>query len=204
MMLLSNSKRSIVGLEGYGLKIVGQKPVPGRRRQSLTMSMDALSACRHGRKIPTARPAVDGVKGARILIVESRYYPDIADALISGAEPRSRGTAPSLERVVVPGAFEIPGRHRAGRRTRYDGFVALGCVIRGETTHYDYVCGESARGLMDLSVQQEAGHRLRHRHREHHGTGQGARRDAIAATRAAMRPMPASPWWRCSRRWRKS
>ena len=61
----------------------------------------------------------------------------------------------------MPGAFEIPGAI-ALAAGRYDGFVALGCVIRGETTHYDYVCGESARGLMDLAGPQEGGDRLRH------------------------------------------
>ena len=103
---------------------------------------------------PTARPAVDGVKGARILIVESRYYDDIADALIAGAEREISKNGALSERVVVPGAFEIPGAI-ALAAGRYDGFVALGCVIRGETTHYDYVCGESARGLMDLVGPQE-------------------------------------------------
>jgi 6,7-dimethyl-8-ribityllumazine synthase len=103
---------------------------------------------------PTARPAVEGVKGARILIVESRYYADIADALISGAEREIKKNGAVLERVVVPGAFEIPGAI-ALAVGRYDGFIALGCVIRGETTHYDYVCGESARGLMDLSVHKK-------------------------------------------------
>ena len=103
---------------------------------------------------PTTRPAVDGVKGARILIVESRYYADIADALISGAEREITRNGAISERVVVPGAFEIPGAI-ALASGRYDGFVALGCVIRGETTHYDYVCGESARGLMDLAVHKK-------------------------------------------------
>ena len=103
---------------------------------------------------PTARPAVAGVKGARILIVESRYYADIADALIFGAEREIKKNGAVAERVVVPGAFEIPGAI-ALAAGRYDGFVALGCVIRGETTHYDYVCGESARGLMDLSVHKK-------------------------------------------------
>lgn len=103
---------------------------------------------------PTARPPVAGVAGARILVVESRYYPEIADALIAGAEREIVRNAAILERVVVPGAFEIPGAI-ALAAGHYDGFVALGCVIRGETSHYDYVCGESARALMDLAVQSK-------------------------------------------------
>jgi 6,7-dimethyl-8-ribityllumazine synthase len=106
---------------------------------------------------PTARPAVAGVKGARILIVASPYYPEIADALIAGAEREIARNGAKAERVYVPGAFEIPGAialaaARKGRK--YDGYIALGCVIRGETTHYDYVCGESARGLMDLTLKE--------------------------------------------------
>jgi len=101
---------------------------------------------------PTVRPAVDGVKGARILIVESRYYPEIADQLISGAEAEIKKAGATSERVVVPGAFEIPGAI-AVAADHYDGFLALGCVIRGETTHYDYVCAESARGLQDLALK---------------------------------------------------
>ena len=107
---------------------------------------------------PTARPAVAGVKGARILIVESRYYADIADALIDGAKREIVKNGAKVDSIVVPGAFEIPGAiaMAAGKKgKRYDGYVALGCVIRGETTHYDYVCGESARGLMDLAVQKK-------------------------------------------------
>lgn len=103
---------------------------------------------------PTVRPAVDGVKGARILIVESHYYAEIADALIAGAEREIARNGAIVDRIVVPGAFEIPGAI-ALAADRYDGFVALGCVIRGETSHYDYVCGESARGLMDLSIQKK-------------------------------------------------
>ncbi len=101
---------------------------------------------------PTARPPVAGVAGARILVVESRYYPEIADALIAGAEREIVRNGAVFERIVVPGAFEIPGAVALAAR-HYDGFVALGCVIRGETSHYDYVCGESARALMDLAVQ---------------------------------------------------
>ena len=103
---------------------------------------------------PTARPPIAGVGGSRILVVESRYYPEIADALITGAEREIVRNGAEFERIVVPGAFEIPGAI-ALAASRYDGFVALGCVIRGETSHYDYVCGESARALMDLAVQSK-------------------------------------------------
>lgn len=106
---------------------------------------------------PTARPAVAGVKGARILIVESPYYTEIAAALVAGAEREIEKNGAKAERVAVPGAFEIPGAialAASKKGKRYDGYVALGCVIRGETSHYDYVCGESARGLMDLAIQK--------------------------------------------------
>lgn len=97
-----------------------------------------------------------------ILIVEARFYADIADELLRGAEQALRAAGATWDRVSVPGAFEIPGAialaAAAGRGIdggpAYDGYVALGCVIRGETTHYDYVCGESARGLQDLAVRQ--------------------------------------------------
>jgi 6,7-dimethyl-8-ribityllumazine synthase len=107
---------------------------------------------------PTTYAAVAGVKGARILIVESRYYADIADALIAGAEHEISRAGAKSERIEVPGSFEIPGAiamAAAKKGRRYDGYLALGCVIRGETTHYDYVCGESARGLMDLAIQKK-------------------------------------------------
>jgi len=107
---------------------------------------------------PSARAPVAGVKGARILIVESHYYPEIADALIAGAEREIRKSGAVAERINVPGAFEIPGAialAAAKKGRKYDGYVALGCVIRGETTHYDYVCGESARALMDLTVNHK-------------------------------------------------
>ncbi len=107
---------------------------------------------------PTARLPVAGVKGARILIVASPYYPEIYDALVAGAEREIRKNGAVPERINVPGAFEIPGAialAAAKKGRRYDGYVALGCVVRGETTHYDYVCGESARGLMDLTIDHK-------------------------------------------------
>jgi 6,7-dimethyl-8-ribityllumazine synthase len=104
----------------------------------------------------SARPVVSPLPaGARVLIVESRFYEALADELASGALAELARHGMSGDRLAVPGAFEIPGAIAiAADSGRYQGFVALGCVIRGETSHYDYVCGESARGLMDLSVQR--------------------------------------------------
>lgn len=91
--------------------------------------------------------------GARLLLVVGPYYSGVADQLQKGAEAVAREAGATLDRVFVPGAFEIPGAIAfAATSNAYDGFVALGCVVRGETSHYDYVCGESARGLMHLAT----------------------------------------------------
>ena len=94
----------------------------------------------------------------KILIVEARFYEDIADELMKGTIARLKEVGAEWEQIAVPGAFEIPAAIAMTANGRggeaFDGYVALGCVIRGETTHYDYVCGESARGLQDLAVQQ--------------------------------------------------
>ncbi len=90
--------------------------------------------------------------GARVLLVISPYYRDVADMMQRGAEAVADEAGVTLDRVFVPGAFEIPAAIRLARK-QYDAFVALGCVVRGETSHYDYVCGESARGLMQLSLK---------------------------------------------------
>ena len=87
----------------------------------------------------------------RVLIVEARFYPEISDALLEGAVS-ALGTEVVTDRVAVPGALEIPGAIRLAAG-RYDGFVALGCVIRGETHHFEIVANESARGLMDLMMR---------------------------------------------------
>lgn len=95
----------------------------------------------------------------KILIVEARFYEDIADALFDGAKAVLDKAGVPYDRVTVPGALEIPAAislAMGNPRCPYTGFVALGCVIRGETSHYDYVCGESARGLMDLSLKDKA------------------------------------------------
>ncbi len=91
-----------------------------------------------------------------ILIVEARFYADLADELAAGAIEAVEAAGGTWDRIDVPGALEIPAvisMADAGETKQYDGYVALGCVIRGETSHYDYVCGESARALQDLAVQ---------------------------------------------------
>lgn len=100
------------------------------------------------------------LKGARILIVEARFYNDIADALLDGATAVLDSAGTEYDRVSVPGALEIPsaiaiavdGAERRGRP--YEGVVALGCVIRGETIHFEIVSMESARAIMELSVKR--------------------------------------------------
>lgn len=89
-----------------------------------------------------------------ILIISARFYESISSELESGAVACLQEAGATFDVIAVPGAFEIPAAIGfAAKNTLYDGFIALGCVIRGETSHYDYVCGESARGLMDLSLQ---------------------------------------------------
>jgi 6,7-dimethyl-8-ribityllumazine synthase len=90
-----------------------------------------------------------------ILLVEAPYYFHIAAELRRGAERALAAAGATYERVSVPGAFEIPAAIAITSRANqhFDGFVALGCVIRGETTHYDHICAESARGLQDLAVR---------------------------------------------------
>jgi 6,7-dimethyl-8-ribityllumazine synthase len=91
------------------------------------------------------------------LIIEARFYPDISDELMRGATAELEKRGATFERRAVPGVLEIPAALamavKAGRNgRRYDGYVLLGCVIRGETTHYDIVATQSARAIMDLAV----------------------------------------------------
>jgi 6,7-dimethyl-8-ribityllumazine synthase len=100
------------------------------------------------------------LEGVRVLIVESGYYEDIADMLLAGARRALDAAGVGYDVVTVPGALEIPQAmvivlSSAFGAESYQGIVALGCVIRGETSHYDIVAGESARALMDIAVNQE-------------------------------------------------
>ncbi len=88
------------------------------------------------------------------LIVRAVFYPDLAELLADGAAAAIEAAGRRWEAVEVPGAFEIPGAiAQIAPKADFAGYVALGCVLRGETTHYDYVCSESARGLMSLAVR---------------------------------------------------
>jgi 6,7-dimethyl-8-ribityllumazine synthase len=93
-------------------------------------------------------------RNPHFLIVEARFYDDLADALLEGAKAALAAAGATFDIVTVLGALEIPAAVAMGikGKTAYDGYVALGCVIRGETTHYETVANESARGLMDISV----------------------------------------------------
>jgi 6,7-dimethyl-8-ribityllumazine synthase len=114
-----------------------------------------------GQQNPASDQMPLGGDAPHIMIVEARYYDAICDELLRGAVAAIEAAGATYERFAVPGAFEIPAAiqysirshdYFSGRK-RFDGYVALGCVIRGETSHYDYVCGESARGLQDLAIQ---------------------------------------------------
>jgi 6,7-dimethyl-8-ribityllumazine synthase len=89
----------------------------------------------------------------RVLIVEARFYPEISDMLYDGAVQALDVADVQSERITVTGALEIPAAI-AMAADHYDGFVALGCVVRGETYHFEIVANESARGLMDLAVHK--------------------------------------------------
>ncbi len=93
---------------------------------------------------------------AQVLIIEGRFYEGIVDALVEGATAVLDEAGVTYERVAVPGAFEIPVVISMAEASDnpFEGYIALGCVIRGETTHYDYVCQESARKLMDLAAER--------------------------------------------------
>jgi 6,7-dimethyl-8-ribityllumazine synthase len=113
---------------------------------------------RRRKQAPDASRVDAPLEGARILIVESDYYGEIAATLLAGAKRKLDAAKASYDVVTVPGALEIPqaivivlGGILGPNEGRYEGVVALGCVVRGETSHYDIVAGESARMLLDIA-----------------------------------------------------
>ena len=113
-------------------------------------------------KASKAPKAPKAIKGARILIVESRFYNDITNALLEGATQTLEEANCTFDRISVPGSLEIPTAivialdAAETQKKPYDGVVALGCVIQGETFHFDIVSMQSASALLDFSVE----HRL--------------------------------------------
>ena len=100
---------------------------------------------------------VPHLPGARVLVVEARFYAHINDLLLAGARRTLEAAGAEIAHVVVPGALEIPPAVAMAQAAgRFDAYVALGCVIRGETTHYELVAGESCRGLMELGIRTGA------------------------------------------------
>lgn len=98
-------------------------------------------------------PAPQFDKPVKLLIVVAPYYRDIADNLLAGAKAKAALVGAEVEVLEVPGALEIPPAiAMASRLAEFDGYVALGCIMRGETTHYDTVCNDSSRGLMMLGL----------------------------------------------------
>jgi len=115
------------------------------------MAKKASGAAKRGKK----------VEKLRVLIVEARFYEHIADALLNGATRVLEEAGAEFERITVPGSLEVPAAiamavdAAQAKRAPYDGVVALGCVIQGETYHFELVSNESARGLMDLSIDRQ-------------------------------------------------
>ncbi|MFW8634361.1 6,7-dimethyl-8-ribityllumazine synthase [Cribrihabitans pelagius] len=99
-------------------------------------------------------PRAEFDKPVKLLIVVAPYYKDIADNLVAGAAAEIEAAGGTFEVVEVPGALEVPTAIAiADRASNFDGYVALGCVIRGETTHYDTVCNDSSRAIQLMGLQ---------------------------------------------------
>ncbi len=132
-----------------------------------------------------------------VLIVEARFYPHISDALLDGATAALEKGGARFDRIAVPGALEIPpaiafaAKAGEGAGKSFDGFVALGCVIRGETYHFEIVAGEVRARADGARHPSRAVHRQRHPDRRERGAGARARRARRHSTRAAMRRAPA-------------
>jgi 6,7-dimethyl-8-ribityllumazine synthase len=111
--------------------------------------------------VPSRAKEKQMIEAAKVLIVEGRFYEDLSDELCKGAIAVLDRAGMEYERLAVPGTFEVPQAIRLAIRSmeigssmqHYAGFIGFGCVIRGETSHYDYVCQETSRALMDIVMQ---------------------------------------------------
>ena len=101
---------------------------------------------------PNEKSKAVKLPGARVLLVVGAYHTGVVEQLVKGAEAAIKAAGAKVDRVDVPGAFELPAAIvYASCSHAFDGYVALGCVVKGDTDHYDYICSEAARGLMELS-----------------------------------------------------
>lgn len=103
---------------------------------------------------PARAPEVPGAP-PHLLVVRAPYYKDVVDGMTRGAERILREAGATFDVLDIAGAFELPQAIRIALRgtTRFDGFVALGCVVKGETDHYDFLCREAMAGLMNVALQ---------------------------------------------------
>ncbi|MBB5695725.1 6,7-dimethyl-8-ribityllumazine synthase [Roseomonas sp. GCM10028921] len=103
-----------------------------------------------------APPELEG-PAPRVLVIQAPYYADVVGGMVDGALAVLAGIGAEAEVVEVAGAFELPAALRmAVRSGRYDGYLLFGCVVKGETDHYDHICREACRGVMDISVETAA------------------------------------------------
>ncbi|WP_426957619.1 6,7-dimethyl-8-ribityllumazine synthase [Muricoccus radiodurans] len=101
-------------------------------------------------------PVLDGPP-PRVLIIQAPYYADVVRGMVEGAQAVLDGIGASTEVVDVAGAFELPAALRmAVRAGGHEGFLLFGCVVKGETDHYDHICREACRGVMDIAVETAA------------------------------------------------
>ena len=159
---LSNAPASVyVGFDGIGLEIVGTRRSEGSRgpprRPFIRDRIDTMAG--KGTGAEAAAPRIT----AHLLVIEARYYDGVGEALLAGAVAEMEASGVTWEVVAVPGALEIPQAlslalnnglipTTAEDALVYDGAIALGCVIRGETSHYDTVCEQSNHWLMETAV----------------------------------------------------
>ena len=135
----------------------------------------------------------------RFAIAVGRFYEDLAERLVEGATRVFEEAGAEVDVHDVPGAFELPLAARyCADSGRYEGVACLGAVIRGETDHYDYVCGEAAAGHRARAARHGRAVLVRRADGREHGAGARARRAAASATRARTRRAPSCGWLSCA------